>query len=41
MVSIGMLGMFFRIVSFSIGYIILAKADSKLFIKTLESLKKV
>jgi len=30
----GMLGMLFRAVSFSIGYIVLAKADSRLFIKT-------
>lgn len=34
MVSIGIFGMLFRIVSFSIGYMILAKADSKIFIKT-------
>lgn len=34
MVSIGIFGMLFKIVSFSIGYMVLAKADSKLFIKT-------
>ena len=34
MVSIGIFGMFFKIASFSIGYMILAKADTKLFIKT-------
>lgn len=34
MVSFGIFGMLFRIVSFSIGYMILAKAESKLFIKT-------
>lgn len=33
MVSIGIVGMLFRTVSFSIGYMILAKADTKLFIK--------
>ncbi len=33
MVSVGMLGMLFRIVSFSIGYMILAKADTGLFVK--------
>jgi len=32
MVSIGIVGMLFRTVSFSIGYMILAKADTKLFI---------
>lgn len=34
MVSIGIFGMLFKIASFSIGYMVLAKADSKLFIKT-------
>lgn len=34
MVSVGIFGMFFKTVSFSIGYMILAKADSKLFLKT-------
>lgn len=34
MVSVGIFGMFFKVVSFSIGYMVLAKADSKLFIKT-------
>lgn len=34
MVSIGIFGMLFKIASFSIGYMVLVKADSKLFIKT-------
>lgn len=34
MVSWGILGMVFKAVSFSMGYIIIAKGDSKLFIKT-------
>lgn len=34
MVKIGIVGMLFRVVSFSLGYVILAKADTKLFIKT-------
>lgn len=34
MVSVGIFGMLFKIASFSIGYMVLAKADSKLFIKT-------
>lgn len=34
MVSWGILGMIFKAVSFSMGYIIIAKGDSKLFIKT-------
>ncbi len=33
-VSWGILGMFFKAVSFSVGYIIIAKGDSNLFIKT-------
>lgn len=34
MVSWGILGMVFKAVSFSMGYVIIAKGDSKLFIKT-------
>lgn len=34
MVCAGILGMLFRVVSYSMGYILLAKADSKLFIAT-------
>jgi O-antigen/teichoic acid export membrane protein len=34
MVCLGMLGMLFRAVSWSMGYIIIAKGDSKIFIKT-------
>lgn len=33
MIAIGIVGMLFRVVSFSLGYMILAKADTKLFIK--------
>lgn len=34
MVCLGMLGMLFRAVSWSMGYIVIAKGDSKIFIKT-------
>ncbi|MGL2967009.1 oligosaccharide flippase family protein [Flavobacterium sp. XGLA_31] len=34
MVSIGVFGMLFRVVSFSMGYVLLAKAESRLFMKT-------
>ncbi len=36
-VSWGILGMFFKAVSFSVGYIIIAKGDSNLFLKTTTS----
>ena len=34
MVCFGILGMLFRAVSWSMGYILIAKGDSKIFIKT-------
>ncbi len=34
MVTIGALGMIFRVISFSIGYMVLIKADTKLFMKS-------